>query len=107
MWQLMAKYPDGWEEETQADTREEAEELLEDYRRNAPQYAYKIRRKRVRRGLGTYKVVRFFAGDDIPNRTIKTGLTLEEAQAHCNDPATRVAGEWFDGYEEETAEFVE
>lgn len=35
-----------------------------------------------------------------PNRTIETGLTLEEAQAHCSDPETRKEGEWFDGYTE-------
>lgn len=61
-----------------------------------------------------YKIVRMYANDDIPKRTIKTRLTLEEAQAHCNDPETssRTAtsaearkrteqcGPWFDGYEE-------
>lgn len=60
-----------------------------------------------------YKVVRYFY-DGHPKRTIKTGLTLEEAQAHCKDPETssktatsakakrytRTHGEWFDGYEE-------
>lgn len=34
------------------------------------------------------------------HRVIATGLTLDEAQAHCNDEATHGAG-WFDGYEEE------
>ena len=47
-------------------------------------------------------------------RTIATGLTLEEAQAHCHDPETssstcvgsvarrrtRERGAWFDGYQE-------
>jgi len=61
----------------------------------------------------TYKIVRsYFRGG---HRTIETGLTLEEAQAHCQDPETssrtatsakaaaRTArmGPWFDGYEEE------
>ena len=33
-----------------------------------------------------YKIVRsYFNGG---KRTIKTGLTLEEAQAHCKDPET-------------------
>lgn len=59
-----------------------------------------------------YRIVRvFFNGG---KRTIKSGLTLEEAQAHCQDPdtssrtatsaaarkRTRDRGPWFDGYEE-------
>ncbi len=62
--------------------------------------------------MALYKVVRmFFKGG---KRTIKTGLSLEEAQAHCKDPETssstckkphnvrrtRERGPWFDGYEE-------
>jgi hypothetical protein len=50
--------------------------------------------------VDTYKIVRFFS-DDRPRQTRKTGLSLEEAQAHCNDPDTRKDGEWFDGYESE------
>lgn len=64
-----------------------------------------------------YKIVRhFFASDR--KRTIRTGLTLEEAQAHCRDPETssstatsaaarrrsRRMGKWFDGYEEERSQ---
>lgn len=62
----------------------------------------------------SYKIVRHFYGG-APKRTIKTGLTLEEAQAHCRDPETssstatsskaraytRRRGQWFDGYTEE------
>ncbi len=45
-----------------------------------------------------YKIIRFrFNGD---HRTIKRGLTLEEAKAHCQDPKTSGDG-WFDGYAEE------
>ena len=66
----------------------------------------------------SYYIVRFFK-DHPDGRTtreiIRTGLTLEEAQAHCKDPETssstatndiarqRTAklGPWFDGYDEE------
>jgi hypothetical protein len=56
----------------------------------------------------TYKVVRkFFKGE---SRTLKTGLTLEEAQEHCEDPETssstcthnpEASSPWFDAYYEE------
>lgn len=65
----------------------------------------------------SYKIVRqYFDRERAPNRrTVKTGLTLEQAQAHCNDPETssstckkaagkrrtRMYGPWFDGYTEE------
>lgn len=62
----------------------------------------------------TYKVIRMYQGDH-PTETIETGLTLEEAQAHCSDPETSSStattaeasertdkfGAWFDGYEDE------
>jgi len=61
----------------------------------------------------SYKIVRsYFEGG---RRTIETGLTLEEAQAHCQDPETSSStctsyagrnrtkrmGKWFDGYDKE------
>jgi hypothetical protein len=66
--------------------------------------------------MTTYEIIRFFR--DGPNVVMATGLTLEEAQAHCRDPETSsitateesalrltaVAGPWFDGYQEETYE---
>lgn len=60
-----------------------------------------------------YMVIRHYR-DRWPNkRIIKRGLTLSEAQAHCNDPETssstatgkvarartRKLGAWFDGYQ--------
>jgi hypothetical protein len=46
----------------------------------------------------TYSIVRFhFQGDD---EIIDTGLTLDEAQAHCRREDTHGDG-WFDGYTEE------
>lgn len=48
-----------------------------------------------------YRIVRFYAPGRTYRRprTIRTGLTLAEAQAHCSDPSTRVAGSYFDGYD--------
>jgi hypothetical protein len=55
----------------------------------------------------SYRIIRFrFNGS---SKTIKSGLTLEEAQAHCQDPETSGStcsdeskrGMWFDGYDEE------
>jgi hypothetical protein len=63
--------------------------------------------------MALYKIVRMYR-DGKASRTIETGLTLQEAQAHCRDPETssstatgaiakartRRHGPWFDGYEE-------
>ena len=52
----------------------------------------------------TYEIVRFDYPDCFfPKQVIKSGLTLEEAQAHCQRDDTYVAGEWFDGYRETAA----
>jgi hypothetical protein len=66
--------------------------------------------------MESYKIVRMFFNNGEPShRTITTGLSLEEAQEHCNDPETssstctsskmkaytKLHGPWFDGYEEE------
>ena len=45
--------------------------------------------------MNTYKIIRFNSNGE--RRIIKTGLTLEEAQAHCSCDDTSGAG-WFDGY---------
>jgi hypothetical protein len=64
--------------------------------------------------MDKYKIVRMYFKDR-PKRTIKTGLTLAQAQAHCADPETssstcvkaagkrrtRLCGPWFDGYSEQ------
>ena len=61
-----------------------------------------------------YKITRCFFNDDKRKRTIKTGLTLEQAQAHCRDPETSSStctsskrkaytikhGPWFDAFDE-------
>lgn len=66
------------------------------------------------RALTMYKIVRNYLESPGRNITIKTGLTLEQAQAHCSDPETssstctkrrsvlrtKQCGPWFDGYTE-------
>jgi hypothetical protein len=61
-----------------------------------------------------YHIVRHYFRAYPNHRTILTGLTLAEAQAHCEDPETssstatsatarrrtRNLGPWFDGYQE-------
>lgn len=63
---------------------------------------------------GSYKIVRHFETSG-RRYVMRTGLTLAEAQAHCNDPETssstctnaegrrrtRRSGRWFDGYTRE------
>lgn len=49
--------------------------------------------------MPTYKIIRFYQ-DDRPSKTVKRGLTLDEAQAHCRREDTHGEG-WFDGYDEE------
>lgn len=46
----------------------------------------------------TYRIVRFLQG--IGKRIIKTGVSLKQAQEHCQDKETQGEG-WFDGYERE------
>jgi hypothetical protein len=48
----------------------------------------------------TYRIVRFYRDASRRRRVMARGLSLAEAQAHCNDPATAGEG-WFDGYERE------
>lgn len=63
--------------------------------------------------MDRYKIVRRFLNGR--KRTINTGLTLEQAQAHCQNPETswttarsskarkrtRDNGPWFDSYQKE------
>lgn len=46
----------------------------------------------------TYRIMRFYQSGSA--EVVEEGLTLEEAQEHCNDPDTSGDG-WFDGYEAE------
>lgn len=51
--------------------------------------------------MALYNIIRHYRDRKQPGVLIKSGLTLEEAQAHCNDPSTREDGVWFDGYQQE------
>ena len=50
--------------------------------------------------METYSIIRFYQDSSKDRETIDTGLTLEEAQEHCQDDDTHGEG-WFDGYESE------
>lgn len=55
----------------------------------------------------TYKIVRMYQFGE--TKVLKTGLTREEAMAHCRDPETsgktcsdlKQRGDWFDGFDRE------
>ena len=119
---LWANYGGGWEEEITEDTKDEIKQRLKEYRENAGQYSYKWTKRRVRiepkvepepevEKAQFYRIVRYFANDRARNYTVRARCTLEEAQAHCNDPETssqtctkphnkrrtREYGPWFDG----------
>lgn len=56
----------------------------------------------------TYCIIRFYADSNHPDhrKVIDTDLTLDEAQAHCNDEDTHEHDDsgnviWFDGYTKE------
>jgi hypothetical protein len=54
----------------------------------------------------TYSIIRHYAKIGKGPKVIKRGLTLEQAQTHCQDPKTqKMTGsfnsQWFDGYERE------
>lgn len=49
------------------------------------------------RAVACYRIIRFYRNDRKP-RTIKNGLTEEQAQAHCSREDTHGPG-WFDGYD--------
>jgi hypothetical protein len=66
--------------------------------------------------MTTYRIVRFYRDNpDANGQIVETGLTLDEAHAHCNNPETssatttsavgqartRYHGPWFDGFESE------
>jgi len=65
--------------------------------------------------MTTYKIIRFYANDTHESQVIRRGLSLEQAQEHCQDPETSsrtaksreakqrtaIYGPWFDGYTEE------
>ena len=50
--------------------------------------------------MTTYRIERIWKSDRIPKGVIKTGLTIEEAKAHCSDPKTSTKL-WFDSWTKE------
>ena len=52
----------------------------------------------------TYSIFRFYKDGNVANELIKTGLTLKEAQEHCQRDDTKGDG-WFDGYVKEEIDY--
>ena len=50
------------------------------------------------REQGTFNIVRFYAREGKPSKIMATHYTWNQVQAHVNDPKTRKAYEWFDGF---------
>jgi hypothetical protein len=48
----------------------------------------------------SYSVWRHFQEDGKPKQLILSGVTRDEAVAHCSDPSTK-GDDWFDGWEED------
>ena len=48
-----------------------------------------------------YVIIRMYRDPAKRSRIIKRNLTLAEAKKHTNDPKTRKAGVWFDGFDEQ------
>jgi hypothetical protein len=65
--------------------------------------------------MSTYRIVRCYMDGRSRPRTVKRGLTLEQAQAHCRSletssktatsavarRRTKQRGPWFDGYDDD------
>lgn len=53
--------------------------------------------------MKTYKIIRFYQDMNHSDhgKIIKKGLTLQEAQEHCQRGDTQKPFVWFDGYTEE------
>jgi len=49
-----------------------------------------------------YVIIRIYRDPAKRSRIIKRNLTLAEAKKHTNDPKTRKAGVWFDGFDEQS-----
>ena len=46
----------------------------------------------------TYNIIRYFAARGKPAQVMQTGLTLEQAQAHCQRDDTCVPSVYFDAF---------
>jgi len=48
----------------------------------------------------SYKIVRYYSDGRRRAKIMRRGLTLKQAQKHCQNPKTR-GKTWFDGYTKE------
>jgi hypothetical protein len=119
LYVVQGNYGYGWDDEAASEVHREALADLRAYRANGPGRYRLIQRREPNpdyKAPVTYNVMRFYESG-AARRLIKRGLTLEAAQAHCQDPQTSSTtatapealqhtarmGRWFDGYGEARA----
>jgi hypothetical protein len=95
---IQGNYGYGWEDVDQSESYRETRANLKEYHASGTGAHRMIQRRELNEpGPTLYNVVRFHQTKS--TRTIKRKVSLEEAQAHCQDPKTSGTN-WFDGYQE-------
>ena len=68
----------------------------------SPSWELKLAPLHLEITMETYEIVRFYAPHlNKESEVMQRGLSLEEAQEHCQDESTQQKGVYFDGYRKE------